>query len=127
MRIGGELWIGTSSEEEESRVRRIRQYGRRVQITLTEQPESELTNVHQTTFQCLAELVFNADVDHANFRISQVWRNRTDAAKATGPADGGCKRRKKRGVGSIREGVQNRLGLAGVVPGQGRQDQWSRC
>src|SRR5689334_13855173 len=78
---GPEPGVRPLTVEEESRMGRIGDHRRGVGIALTEETEAKLADVLDFALEGGTELLLNAEVDHAHFRIAQVCGNGTYAAK----------------------------------------------
>src|SRR5580765_1022647 len=70
--------------EEESRMGRIDDHRRSIDIALAEQTEAKLADVLDFAFERGSELLLNTEVDHAHFRVAQVGGDGTYAAKVRG-------------------------------------------
>ena len=64
------LRIRPRTVEEESSMGRIGDHRRSIRIALTEQTEAKLADVLDFAFERGSELVLNAEIDHAHFRIA---------------------------------------------------------
>lgn len=69
---GGEHRVRPCPIKEEAGMRRIRENWRSIGVTLAKQAETPLSNVLNRALKGWRELVFDAEVGHADFRIFQV-------------------------------------------------------